>query len=96
MAEGKSRVERLDALIARTNPSLAARQAETGHWHETTTTDAGEVPNPKGPGAPYRLMTLADGRRRVVLNCEDGDVLSGTGDTVEDALAALEAKIFKE
>lgn len=43
-------------------------------------------------GAPYEIKTVENGFR-VVLTGDDGDIYTGNGPTVEDALQALEAKV---
>lgn len=48
---------------------------------------------PLAAQCPYVIVTLKDDRRRISLTCDDGDVISGSGQTVEDALATLEAKL---
>lgn len=44
--------------------------------------------------APYELLTLGDGSRRVIVFGEDGGRTAGTGPTLEDALQDLERKVF--
>lgn len=43
--------------------------------------------------APYEILTLGDGQIRIALSCEDGDVISGTGADIDEALTALEGKL---
>jgi hypothetical protein len=42
--------------------------------------------------SPYTIETLPDGNIRVRVTADDGDVSSGVGKTLEDAITALEAK----
>lgn len=44
-------------------------------------------------GSPYNLLTLPDGRVRAELTNDEGDKISGTGATLEDAVTALENKV---
>jgi hypothetical protein len=43
--------------------------------------------------APYELLTLARGRRRVIVYGEDGSSLAGNGGTLDEAIADLEQKL---
>jgi len=43
--------------------------------------------------APYEIKTTNAGETKILLTTEDGDVIGGKGATMEDALAALEAKL---
>lgn len=44
--------------------------------------------------APYEIVTLGTGARRVIVFGEDGGSYAGNGATVEDALQDLERKVF--
>jgi hypothetical protein len=44
-------------------------------------------------GCPYEIRTLADGGRRLLITCADGDVRSGNGPTVADAVRDLTGKL---
>lgn len=70
--------DRLNRAIARLSPEMAAR-----------------VQNGWGPaGAPYFITTLVNDRRRItVVDAESGEAFSGTGATVAEAVAKLEARI---
>lgn len=47
----------------------------------------------KHEGARYVFNDLPDGRRRLRIELADGDVLSGTGATTEEAIAAVEERL---
>lgn len=84
-----TRADRLHAVIAKLAPQTAQRHAETGTWPVRQFTD-GRRPE---AAAPYVIETLPDGRRRVRVSSEDGDIVSGVGATLHDAIAALEVKV---
>lgn len=79
MATTLTRAARLDRCIAALGPEMA--KAITGGWGDR--------------GAPYTIMELPNGRRRVTIwDYDSGDVWVGTGKTVDEALTALEAKVL--
>lgn len=86
-ANRPTRADRLAALLAKINPTAA--QAD-GTWRVP-------VPPPwadqNDPGAPYLIRELDDGRFQVQVVSSEGDVVSGLGETVEDALARVEEKM---
>lgn len=47
----------------------------------------------KHEGAKYTFDDMKDGRRRLRLELADGDVISGTGATTEEAIAAVEERL---
>lgn len=99
----KSPAERLDAIIRHVFPALADEHARSGRWSPVAPTEPGDAdgsrltgavtPGAGMEGAPYVIQTLSDGRRRVRVVTQDGDVVAGTGATIGDAIAALEAKL---
>lgn len=74
-----TRADRINALVARLAPKAAAAQLKTGKW--------------PGGQAPHVLETRHDTSRRLKITGDDGDVLSGVGATIDEAIAALEAKV---
>lgn len=44
-------------------------------------------------GCPYEIRTLADGARRLLITTADGDVRSGNGATIADAVHDIEEKL---
>lgn len=99
--------DRIHAIVAVLAPKAAHQHAANGSWPNRIAnprrkrTEDGEVViddhgNPvfaEHSGAPYVIMTLPDGGRRLSVIGDDGDVLSGSGATLAEAVAALEAKI---
>lgn len=51
-----------------------------------------KAPDRVNGGAPYSIHTLPDGGRRVLVVSGDGDILAGSGATLDAAIAALERK----
>lgn len=82
-----TRAQRLDALVQKVAPKQAAHFAEHGRWPDAED-------GARGRGAsPYVIQTTKTDGRRIKITGDDGDVISGIGATVEEALAALEAKV---
>lgn len=78
---------RLDALVALVAPEAVAHYAAHGGWP----TPEGGRPAQAGP--PYVIETLPSGSRRIRLTGDEGDVVTGTGATLAEAVSALEAKL---
>jgi hypothetical protein len=87
----QTRAERLDALLQKVAARAHAHQAEHGVWPHKET-DSPDAPEHRRR-APYVRETLADGRIRLRITTDDGDVVSGVGATTDEALTMLEAKI---
>lgn len=85
-----TRAERLHAVLTQLTPTAAQHYTATGAW---PVRPGATVDEPAAAAAPYVIETLPDGRRRVRVIGEDGDVVSGVGATLDDAIAALEAKV---
>lgn len=112
-----TRVERLDAVIAKVAPASAAHLKDKGRWlnrhpnpgqkhilvedadDPTKTVEHPSVypdgdPEPvRHSGAPYVIDTLPSGQHRVRVYGDDGDVVAGVGNSLDDALAAVEQKV---
>jgi len=77
--------------------SIAARVKHIlGKTPDLDTKDATTVSakaDDAGRGAPYVFETLEDGSRRLKVTDDDGGTIAGSGPTIEDAIAALEAKL---
>lgn len=82
-----TRADRLEAVVRRLCPKTAAAYAKTGQW------SAPDGKSDRFRQAPWIISTLADGSQRIAITADDGDVVSGTGATIEAALTALEAKV---
>lgn len=74
-----TRAERLDDIVRAVNAPASEHLARTGAWPHHQ--------------APYIISTTEDDGRRIRVETVDGDVLSGAGATLEDALVALAAKV---
>lgn len=93
-AAAHSRRNRIDAIVRKVAPQAIAFYDKSGDdktaqsWPPRTL-DGGKVI----VQAPYMITPLVDGRQKVTVTSDDGDVLSGVGATIDDALTALEAKL---
>lgn len=83
-----TRADRLHAIIAKVAPKAAAYYARDRQWPPNT-----DLNGKTEAVAPYVITTTPDGGRRLRVIGDDGDVIGGTGATLEDALAAVEQKI---
>lgn len=78
-----TRAERLDAILLKVaGKAVEYRDKNGGRWS----------PDRRGR-APYARETLSDGRIRLRVTKDDGDVISGIGATTDEALTMLEAKL---
>jgi hypothetical protein len=65
-------------------------------WPDITLGEWGRL-GPNGtPGSPYSITTIADGGRRIQLRLPDGDVISGNGKNLGEAIDALAAKLERK
>lgn len=91
MSAPLTRADRLDALLQKVAARAHAHLAEHGVWPHK------ETESPDAPAhrrrAPYVRDTLGDGRIRLRITTDDGDVVSGVGATTDEALTMLEAKL---
>lgn len=85
-----TRADRLMAVIEQLAPTAALYHASSGAWPARP---GASVDAPTETAAPYVIETLPSGGRRIRVIGEDGDVVSGMGATMDEALSALEAKI---
>jgi hypothetical protein len=81
-----TRAQRLDALVRKVAPKAAAYYAEHGRWPDAEG-------SPRRGSSPYVIETTKTDGRRIRIATDDGDVISGIGGTIEEALAALEVKV---
>lgn len=92
--------ERLDAILRKLAPNAAAYHVKTA----ATNAAADPPSSPDWPKrqvggrmvacAPYEFDTLADGRRRLRVFDDDGDLaMKGVGATIVDAIADLERRL---
>jgi hypothetical protein len=60
---------------------------------ETTTAKLAAQTDDQHRRCPYVIQTLPDNRRRLTITSEDGDVVTGVGANIAEAVAAVEAKL---
>jgi hypothetical protein len=77
-----TRADRLLAILDVLAPDKARLHAETGLWGAPTDKSS----------CPYDIVSFPDGSRRVRVTTADGDVMTGTGASLDAALATLERK----
>lgn len=90
-----SRAHRLHAILATVAPRASAQHAEDGTWpnlHPDPGADPETGKALRHSGAPYDITERAGGHRVRVVS-DEGDVIVGTGATVDEAIAALEVKV---
>lgn len=74
----KSRLERLDAVLAKVNPQAVAGLAKDKVW--------------PGGSAPY-AWDVVNGQQRITVTGPEGDRVVGLGTTKDAALGMLEKKL---
>lgn len=81
-----------DDLTTPPTSSRTAAGSKTRSGKDRDASGPAAASDHRGRQAPYTIDTLAGDRRRIRVVGDDGDTVTGTGDTLEAALAALEAK----
>lgn len=74
--------EKLDQVIKKAWPDI-----KLGEW--------GNLGPNSTPGSPYSITTRPDGGRRISLRLPDGDIISGNGSNLGEAIDNLAAKLEK-
>lgn len=95
MSEPRSRAARLHAILGKVAPKASAQHVKDGTWPNAHPNPGGDAETGKAlrhSGAPY-LLTEVRGAAVVSIQTDEGDVLTGRGATLDDAIAALEAKV---
>jgi hypothetical protein len=101
-----SRADRLNAVLAKTSPKQLAHFSDNdGVWlnrhpNPGTKRDTDDKPvlkdgkpqDARHSGAPY-LIDERDGRVRISVVSDDGDMLAGIGVTLDEAIDSLERKV---
>lgn len=90
-----TRAERLDNVLKALAPKKVEFFEQHGVWPTQEEIDeSAESPAEDAQrGAPYDIRTLSGDRRRIMVIGDEGETISGTGATVEEAMTALEARI---
>lgn len=88
-----TRADRLNALVRRLAPKKQAFRDAHGFWPTEEELETGKPSEDQHGAVPYEIKTLTGSKRRILVTDDDGSTVAAIGENIEQALAALEAKV---